>query len=132
MKKFIAYTAITLGSLTVLVLIGIFIVSLFQARLETSNERLESREEERSSLEDRWLDAHENDESVTLVIEDVSIDQSSGTLAWSDSRENDGMVHFSIRSDDSIIFSEEESTYPVNMPSYPQYFREAIREEMDK
>ncbi|GEK89849.1 hypothetical protein SAMN04488100_12621 [Alkalibacterium putridalgicola] len=132
MKKFLAYTAIAIGSLAVLVLIGVFVVSLFQARLETSNERLESREEERSSLEDRWLDAHENDESVTLVIEDVSIDQSSGTLEWSDSQGEGGIVYFSIASDDSIIFSEADSEFPKNMPSYPQYFREAIIEEMDK
>ncbi|WP_368645397.1 hypothetical protein AB4027_11150 [Alkalibacterium putridalgicola] len=132
MKKFLAYTAIAIGSLAVLVIIGFFVVSLFQARLETSNERLESREEERSSLEDRWLDAHENDESVTLVIEDVSIDQSSGTLEWSDSQGEGGIVYFSIASDDSITFSEAESTFPENMPSYPRYFREAIIEEMNK
>lgn len=132
MKKFLAYTAIAIGSLAVLVIIGFFVVTLFQARLDNSNERLESREEERSSLEDRWLDAHENDESVTLVIEDVSINQSSGTLEWSDSQGEGGIVYFSIVSDDSITFSEADSEFPKNMPSYPRYFREAIIEEMNK
>lgn len=132
MKKFIAYTALAIGSLTVLVIIGLFVVSLFQARLENSNERLETREEERSSLEDRWLDAHDNEEDVTLIIEDVTLNQTSGMLEWSDSQGEEGVVHFSVDPDESISFIEADSEFPENMPSYPRYFREAITDELNE
>ncbi|GEK91124.1 hypothetical protein [Alkalibacterium kapii] len=130
MKKFFAYISIVIGGLAALIIVGAFVVMLFQTRLETSNERLALREEERSSIEDKWLAAHENEENITLVIEDVAINQDSGTLKWSDSQERKGLVYFSVESDDSISFAEAESNFPKNMPSYPKYFREAISEKI--
>lgn len=130
MKKFFAYISITIGGLAALVIVGAFVVMLFQTRLQVSNERLALREEERSSLEDRWLDAHENEENVKLIIEDVKINQNSGILEWSDSKEKEGLVYFSVDSNDTISFAELESEFPKNMPSYPKYFREAISEKI--
>lgn len=122
MKKFFAYSSIAIGALGAIVLIGAVIIMFFQTRLEISNERLAIREEERSSLEDRWLDAHDKEGNVTLIIEDVAIKQNKGTLKWSDSQEKNGLVYFSVDSGDTISFAKTKSDFPKDMPSYQNIF----------
>lgn len=59
MKKFSLYAAFSALCITALVMIGFVVVAFLSVRLDASNERLSEREEERSALEDKWIDYHD-------------------------------------------------------------------------
>ncbi|MDZ7834816.1 MAG: hypothetical protein U5K84_05240 [Alkalibacterium sp.] len=133
MKKFFAYTGVAVVSVTALILIGVVVVSLFAVRLETSNERLAEREEERSALEDRWIELHKGErEGTAMRIEDVTLDGRTGTIAWEETDDTTtGTAHFKLEADGSITYLENISEFPQNYPSYKKYFRDAIQSELN-
>jgi len=132
MKKLLAYTGVAVVTVTALAMIGVVVVSLFAVRLETSNERLAKREEERSALEDRWINLDKGErEGTSMRIEDVTLDGKSGTIAWEETNDTTGTAHFKLETDGSITYLENISEFPQNYPSYKKYFRDAIQSKLN-
>ncbi|WP_423189287.1 hypothetical protein ACO1PF_11970 [Alkalibacterium sp. f15] len=126
MKKPLAYLGIAFLSMMALVMIGVVVITFMITKIDGANERLAVREEKRSSLEDGWLSAHGNGKNITLHIENVEIEGTTGTLEWFESEGGKGTVHFEIKADDTISYLTNRSNFPENVTSYPMYFRQAI------
>ncbi|WP_368644694.1 hypothetical protein AB4027_06130 [Alkalibacterium putridalgicola] len=136
MKKLCIYIAVGVVSLSALVLIGFAVVSFMSARLDISNDRLDAREEERSAVEDRWIASHKrkpNDplEEINdneLVIEEVAVIGTRGTLEWSDIRGNEGTVIFYVDKDESHSILKKRSDLPETVHGYQRDLEKAIEE----
>jgi len=136
MKKFYMYIGVGAVSLSALVLIGFFVVSFMSERLDVSNDRLGEREEERSAIEDRWINSHKwkpNDpleeiDDNELIIQEVDVKNTRGTLEWSDTRGNEGTVIFYVNKDESYSISKRRSDLPETVNGYQSDLEKAIEE----
>ena len=131
MKKFLLYAGFAALALTGLVLIGLVVITFMTTRLENANQRLEVREEERSSIEDGWISAHGTNNVVTLHIQKVEYEGDNGVIEWFESEGGGGRAHFSIDDEGEISYFEEKSEFPKTVNSYPMYFRQTIEEAID-
>ncbi|MER2063403.1 MAG: hypothetical protein ABS873_02015 [Alkalibacterium sp.] len=138
MKKIFTIVGFGILSLTVLIFIGLGVTHYMSTRLNVSNERLNAREEERSSVEDHWIAYHDRNKNdpanvgsdFGLTIEKVTVTRSSGELEWSDTRGQEGTVNFYLNTDDSVTISERRSDLPEHA-DYRGRFLKAIEEALN-